>query len=68
MASEFLRDRLPADAEDAGMFLLWHRDPEKRETVTLVNRDHRALFLWPYIPSLTEARDKAMELVKDGSY
>ena len=66
MASEFLRDILPSDAEEAGLLLLWHRDREHRESAILINKDRQALFSWPYVPSLTEVRDKAMEFLKKG--
>lgn len=75
MASENISENLPGDAQDAGLMLIWHRQPIREypdrevgglESVTLLNRDRQALFFWPYCASLGEVRDKSMELLKEG--
>ena len=65
MPSEYLED-ISNRAESAGLCFLWHRDSEGYESVTLLDRDHRPLYHWPYVPSLTEAREKAHEFINEG--
>ena len=66
MPTDNITDSLPGDAQDAGLELLWSKYRDKPETVTLLNRDHHALYVWTYIPSIVEAREKSMELLKEG--
>lgn len=66
MASEWIGDNLSMAAQAAGLNLLWHRDPYNNESVTLLNEHRDALYYWPYTPSLTEAREKADEILNEG--
>ena len=67
MPYEDITNSLPSDARDAGLELVWRRAQRKNsETVTLLNREHHALFLWPYTPNIVEVREKSMELLKEG--
>lgn len=66
MPSEWLPE-ISHRAEDAGLSLLWHRDSDSgAESVTLLDKGHRPLYHWPYVPSLTEAREKADEILNEG--
>lgn len=67
MPTEYVSDNLPLEAQDAGMDLLWHRDPGSRcESITLINSKHQPLFYWPYNASYGEVREKALELLREG--
>ncbi len=67
MPVEDITDNLPGEAQDAGLELVWRSiASENQETVILLNRDHHALYVWTYVPSIIEAREKSMELLKEG--
>ena len=67
MPYEDITHNLPYDARVAGLELVWRGSQRRYSvTVTLLNRENHALFLWPYTPSIAEVREKSMELLKEG--